>query len=174
MSGIDNKDKKLDELLDIVKRSAVLNGGFDRLSDSVDDIKESNLKVLFELQVVKENQDAYSEKLEKLHDALYDPDNGLYKRVTESVSTVTAQAKDIEKIKSSQKTIIDDHEDLSEKVDKIETTENHLKIIAGNNLENLHSTISTRTTFVRGVWIVIGAALIGFAKILWDVIIAFS
>jgi hypothetical protein len=174
MSGIDSKDKKLDELLEIVRKSPVLNGGFTRLSDSVDEIKESNLKVLLELQMVKENQDSYSEKLEKIHDALYDPDHGLYKRVAETTSLGVSQAKDIVEIKSDQKSMSNEQENLSQKLLKIEATENSLKTIAGNNLENLHSTISTRTTFVRGLWIIIGAALVGFAKIVWDVIIAFS
>ena len=167
MSDSDSKDKKLDELLEIIKKSPALNGGFTRLSDSVNEIKDSNLKVLYELQTVKNNQSGHSDKLEELHLALYEPDKGLYKRVSHTVSIVDIHLKEIEEIKSIQ-------DEIQEKVIKFETTDTTLKNIAGKDLEDLRSTISTRRNFVRGLWILSGAIILGLAKLAWDIIVAFS
>jgi chromosome segregation ATPase len=167
MSDANSKDKKLDELLEIIKKSPALNGGFTRLSDSVNEIKDSNLKVLYELQTVKSNQGIHSEKLEELHLALYDPDTGLYRRVSHAITATDGHLKEIEEIKTIQ-------EEIQEKVVKFETTDTTLKNIAGKDLEDLRSTISARKTFIRGLWVLGGAIIVGLAKIAWDIIIAFS
>ena len=161
-----DSDKKLDELLEMLKRAPALNGGFTKLSDAVDKIQEDNTKVLLELQLVKNNQGIGAKKLDELHDALYDPDLGLYRRVTNALEVNEQQTTEIVDVKTSTQA-------LSKKIDVIEAKGVALDAVVGEDLKELRSTISTRKNMMRAFWAFGLAAIGGFAKFLWDVLPGF-
>lgn len=164
MSDSDNSnDKKLDELLDILRRTPALNGGFTKLSDAVDRIQEDNTKVLFDLQLVKNSQDISTKKLDELHSTLYDPDMGLYRRVTNALEVNELQTSEITEVKND--TVV-----LSKKIDVIEAKGAALDAVTGEDLKELRSTISTRKNMMRAFWAFAIAAIGGFVKFLWDVL----
>lgn len=158
-----DRDKKIDELLEIIKKAPSMNGGFTRLQDAVGEIQESNAKVLYELQLVKSNQDVHTKKIDELHNALYEPDSGLYRRVTSALEVNKTQTADITAVKK--------HTDaLSDKLNVMEAKHRTLAAVAGEDLKELRSTISTRKNMMRAFWTFTLAALGGAAKFLWDVL----
>jgi hypothetical protein len=73
---LQNIQQKLD-------KSAALNGGFDRLLYKIDSIENS--------------QNAIATKVDKIHEAIYDPDEGLFARISTSKSEQTNALNGIEK-----------------------------------------------------------------------------
>lgn len=167
MSDYDNDNgKKLDVLLEMFKKAPALNGGFVKLSDAVDKIQENSVKVLLDLQLVKNNQKNSTKKLDELHEALYDPDMGLYRRVTNALEVNELQTTEIIEVKK-------DTTVLSKKIDVIEAKGVALEAVAGKDLKDLRSTISTRKNMMRAFWTFAIAAIGGIAKFLWDVLPGF-
>jgi hypothetical protein len=159
----EERDKKMDELLEIIRSSPAMNGGFVKLSDAVEKIQESNIKMLYELQLVKTNQGAHIEKIDALHRALYDPDTGLYRRVTNALESNDKQTEDI---KIANKNT----QELQKKVGLIETKNATIERVAGEDLKELRATISIRKNMMRAWWAFTAAALAGIAKFLWDTV----
>jgi hypothetical protein len=73
---LQNIQQKLD-------KSAALNGGFDKLLYKIDSIENS--------------QNAIATKVDKIHEAIYDPDEGLFARISASKSEQTNALNGIEK-----------------------------------------------------------------------------
>jgi len=164
MSDFDNDNsKKLDELIEILKRAPVLNGGFAKLSDAVDRIQKDNGRVLLELQQMKSSQDINTKKLGEMHFALYDPDLGLYRRVTNALEVNEHQTADIHVVQESTKI-------LSKKMAILEAKGVALDAVVGDDLKELRSTISTRKNMMRAFWVFATAAVGGIAKFLWDIV----
>lgn len=164
------RDKKLDQLLELVRKAPAMNGGFDKLSADVDNIKEINVKVLYELKLLKKSQDVHSKKFDDMYQSLYDPDSGLYQRITSAIAdnkiqekTITKTENKVEKLETSQGSIV-------KKVSNIEEKHAALERIAGKDLQELRATISTRKNMIRAFWIFITGAIAGIAKFLWDVL----
>jgi len=156
-----DRDKKLDELLDMFKRAPAMNGGFTKLQDAVSNIQDANTKVLYELQLVKANQEVHTNKIDELHNALYNPDEGLYRRVTSALEVNDVQTLEITEVKEQA-------EEITKKLDVFETKHATLEAVAGEDLKELRSTISTRKNMMRAFWAFAIAALAGLAKFLWD------
>ena len=165
-----DRDKKIDELLEVIRKAPALNGGFTKISDAVNDIKDSNIKVLFELQSVKNKQDKQTAKIEELSNALYNPDTGLYHRVSEAVNRVGFQKQSISIVMDKANLLETTNQILADKLAGIEIKQEALKNIAGENLEDLRDTITARKNMLRITWLVITGLTAGIAKFLWDVI----
>jgi len=73
---LQNIQQKLD-------KSAALNGGFDRLLYKIDSIENS--------------QNAIATKVDKIHEAIYNPDEGLFARISTSKNEQASALNDIEK-----------------------------------------------------------------------------
>lgn len=165
-----DRDKKLEEILDLIRRAPALNGGFDKLSDTVENIKDTNVKVLYELQLVKTNQDVHNEKIENMHKALYDPDEGLYSRVTIAIKDNELQESNIVKNVAKIEKIESEQENLSKKYKTIEEKQAAIERVAGKDLQELRNTISTRKNMMRAIWVFLTGAIAGIAKFLWDIL----
>lgn len=169
MSDSDN-DKKLDELLELVRKAPALNGGFDKLSDAVESIKETNIKVLYELQMLKVGQEGHSRKIDVMHNSLYDPDDGLYQRVTSTIADNKAQEKHIARTETKVEEIKETQEEIVKKVDTIQEKHAALERIAGEDLQELRTAIATRKNMMRAFWVFLSAAIAGIANFLWEVL----
>jgi len=164
------RDKKLDQLLELVRKAPALNGGFDKLSAAVDNIKETNIKVLYEVQLLKNGQDVHTKKIEEMHQSLYDPDDGLYQRVTSAIADNKIQEKTIAKTENKVEKLETNQESIVKKVSNIEERHAALERIAGKDLQELRATISTRKNMMRALWVFVTGAIAGIAKFLWDVL----
>ena len=153
-------------------KAEVLNGGFDRmqsdmasLRENVGEIRTEVLKVNVELAHVREQSGDFKKDLARIDEAIYHPDNGIYKRIhrTSDVEEIREKKLDkaLEKIDSVEKM-----------VSPIEQTEKNLKKIAGDDLKELNTIVKTRQNIDRIFWILVTAIIGGGAKVLWDLISA--
>lgn len=153
-------------------KAEVLNGGFDRmqndmaaLRENVGEIRTEVLKVNVELAHVREQSGEFKKDLARIDEAIYHPDNGIYKRIHRSSDHEELREqkidKALEKIDNVQKTI-----------QPIQVTEQNLKKIAGDDLKELTTIVKTRQNIDRIFWILVTAIVGGGAKVLWDLIVA--
>jgi hypothetical protein len=151
----------LQEIRDTLKKAPALNGGFDRL--------------LFSVENIKEKQAETTEHLKKINESLYDPDEGVHARlkVIEMtgeqqkqvlVNHVAIDAKELEKIAES-------FEEFKEKQAETDIVLNKLKQTAGVNLENLDAVVKFRNNFDRLYWLLVTGVLTSLGKIFWDLFI---
>jgi len=112
---------------DDVLNAPVLNGGFDALVSTVGEIKD---------------------KVDEIHDVLYEPDNGIFARVKES-------ARDVAEVS-------EDHKALTTKVDKHEAL--LLEMVGFKN-----SILKVLKVIAAGG--VVGAGGTGIVKLLYDILI---
>ena len=159
----EERNKKLDELLEIIKKAPAMNGGFVKLSDMVNQIQECNAKMLYELQVVKNSLESHTKKLNELQQALYEPDQGLYRRVRKALEENEQQTEDLESIGKETKI-------LTQKVEAIEVKNNILDSVVGKDLKELRFAISGRKHMSKAIWAVALAAIGGFIKFIWDIV----
>lgn len=165
-----DRDKKLDELLELVRRAPALNGGFNKLSAAVDNIKETNIKVLYELQLLKGGQDVHTKKIDDMHKSLYDPDDGLYQRVTSAIAVNKEQEKSLAKTELRINGIENSQETTVKKISVLEEKHSAIEHIAGKDLQELRAVISIRKDMMRAFWIFATGAIAGVAKFMWDII----
>ncbi len=153
-------------------KAEVLNGGFDRMQSDiaslrgdVGEIRSEVLKVNVELSHVRNQSIDFKKDLGRIDDAIYHPDNGIYKRIhrTSDIEEIREKKLDkaLEKIDSVEKM-----------VEPIEQTEKNLKKIAGDDLKELNTIVKTRQNIDRIFWILVTAMIGGGAKVIWDLISA--
>jgi uncharacterized protein YaaN involved in tellurite resistance len=150
-----------------INNSPVLNGGFDKMMVIVEHIQEK--------------QQETGAKVDKIHEGLYSPDDGLYARVR-MVENVTADfaKKHAEHITNDEKNMKEISENLKklatvdeELVKKVETT-TKLKKIAGDDLEKLESVIKVKSAWgdiwSKAAWLVVGGTLAAIGKAVWELV----
>ena len=121
-----SRKKDAHDLTDIRQKlmnANALNGGFDRL--------------LFQIDRIEEGQTHLSKKVDKIHDAIYDPSEGIFARLNADKSLLSSQlstvSRDVESMQSwrEKKDKVEEecktsHDVTSEKMTKIETVVNDL------------------------------------------------
>ena len=166
-----NKLESLEEMIrsinDKVQKAEVLNGGFTELKSSVTDIRHAQIKMEAEIKSIRAHESNLKEKIEEINEAVYDPDNGIYRRINESMTLDKIRDEKIDKA-------IDKIAKVEEILEPIEKTEEDLKKIAGNDLKELQSIVKTRQVIDRMFWIMATALVGGGAKVLWDLIVSLT
>lgn len=165
----DNKELLLlvESIASKINGAPALNGGFDRM--------------LVMVEHIKEKQEDTSAKVDKIHDGLYEPNDGLYARVKMVENTTAAFAKrqathlsldekNMESINASLKRLDAKDEEISKKA---EITD-RLKKITGEELEKLASVIQVKSAWgdnaTKILWFVVGGLLVEIGKTIWTAI----
>jgi hypothetical protein len=165
----DNKDLQLlvESIATKINAAPALNGGFDRM--------------LVMVEHIQDRQEETAEKVDKIHDGLYEPDDGLYARV-KAVETIQAEIakRHTEHLAADEKhmqNIADDIKKLNETdgdMIKKFNTSIRLQKIAGDDLEKLESVIKVKSTWAtiwsKASWILIGGILAAVGKTIWELI----
>ena len=153
-------------------KAEVLNGGFDRmqtdiasLRENVGEIRTEVLKVNVELSHVREQSVDFKKDLARIDEAIYHPDNGIYKRIHRTSDIEELREKKLDKA-------LEKIDSVEKMVEPIEQTEKNLKKIAGDDLRELNTIVKTRQNIDRIFWILVTAMIGGGAKVLWDLISA--
>lgn len=126
--------------------SAALNGGFDRLLYKIDSIENS--------------QNQMVGKVNKIHEAIYDPDDGLFARIaankTAHVESVSEIQKQIVEITSWQKHADQTGEDCEEKTDKFHDKLQNLEA----SMQKVESIQKVATAAIKWLAVAIGGGVI--------------
>jgi len=139
-------------------KSAVLNGGFDRL--------------FYKIDAIESNQATIVSKVDKIHDAIYDPDEGLFARISNN------KAAQNESIAQVEKKVIEINawkDQKSKNLDEIENSSDTLTTKL-NSLENSVESLNTFkvTTIGLAKWLLAaggGGIITIIFKVLYDYVI---
>jgi len=159
--AIDGKpaDEKSVRLLHDIQQkldgSPALNGGFDRLLYKIDGIEKSQIQIV--------------EKVDKIHDAIYHPDDGLFARIAankasqvESINKVEKQIIDLVDWRSEAKVA---DEDCEKETDQLQLKLQQLEISIAN-IEKFQSFIVSSLKWIGAA---LGGGMLTFvAKILYN------
>ena len=165
----DNKDiqQMVGEIAKKINGAPALNGGFDRMMVIVEHIQEK--------------QDEANRKINRIHEGLYEPDDGLYARVkmVENVASefskkqadhFTTDEKMFVNLNDSLKKLSEKDEELSKKVE----TTLRLKRIAGDDLEKLEAVIQVKSMWLniwsKIIWLLSGGILAAVGKTIWEIL----
>lgn len=123
-------NSKEQELLELIVQkfndSRALNGGFDKLC--------------LMIEHVQEEQDRNSEKLDKVSNALYDPDHGLFARVKKLEQKIDSNLGDLDQIVKGIPTVETKVTTLVTKVEGLEkTTQEQKQKLESQNLADVES-----------------------------------
>jgi len=142
----ENSVRLLHNIHEKLDNSPALNGGFDRLLYKIDGIEKSQVQIV--------------EKVDKIHDAIYHPDDGLFARIAYNKATQTESMVKVEKQVSDLVDWKHHAESADENCEK-EADELQLKIqkleVSINNIEKFQS---LATAGVKWLLVAIGGGLI--------------
>jgi seryl-tRNA synthetase len=158
-----NHDAQLKDMLErIVKKvenSPVLNGGWD--------------KMVLTMEHIKEKQDDTSEKVDNIHQALYEPDNGLFARVKTIEHTaeviekeVETNARNDEELQKQLQKAADEGKPAIDMAAKMET-------IAGKDLQDLKEAIKVQKTMNKIFWMIAAGSGSLVVKVVYDFLAAY-
>lgn len=176
---MDIKEKDLlEKIYSKISNSAVLNGGFDKLVHTVDNIVEK--------------QRESTEKLENISETLFDPENGLYHKVKSIEFMMQGNKKTMENIETNQKTLPDEfNKNLSEKSNNLTTKfekislenaalkleiielnniKGRLERIAGKDLEDIASAVKLSKHINKIIVSYITSSIAFIALFIWNLI----
>lgn len=141
------------ELLESIARkiseSKALNGGFDRMCVMIEHIQDK--------------QEESGKKLDKVSEALYGPDNGLFSRVKTIESKLDNNLSDLEGKVKEMPAIVIDVTDMKKFKDSIER-------VAGKQLEELNDLVRLRKHLSRIYWTLVASVLAFLGSVLYQVI----
>lgn len=158
-------DEEHEEILRIVRQiqnSPVMNGDFLKLTKSVEHIRTTQGQMCTDMSVVISKQKEARGKIDDLYEAMYNPDKGIYKRISDTASADDSQNNQIKSLEEKQtelESAVDGH---GTALHTVESTQDDLRKVAGERMEHLDSVVKTHKNTRRLVWAgLIG--LIGFA-----------
>jgi chaperonin cofactor prefoldin len=156
-------NEKIIALLEQIKSSPMMNGAFDKLVSSVDSLN-SNMQIM----MVKQQEN--SKKIQETHEALYDPDTGIYKRITDAAFRDKTHVRDIKELEEKSEEIEKAVEEQATKISELDSTQQSLKKVAGDRLEHLDGAIQIQKNTKKLFWTMLVAFVGVFAKEAWSFI----
>jgi len=143
--GLVSSKKKSSTALDEIQRklsnSSALNGGFDTL--------------LFKIDKIEQSQGQLVNKVDKIHDAIYDPNDGIFSKLSEYKLENTNQVNEITQNLSELQVWKEVKDKEEEKVDQ-KSTKNTMK------LESLERTVESLERNKNNTWAVMKWFLVAF------------
>ena len=145
----ENQKQTLSEIQKKLADSAALNGGFDTL--------------LFKIDKIEQSQGNLVSKVDKIHEAIYDPQDGIFSKLSEYRLNNTNEVNDVkQKITELQVWKIHaEKEDLKD--DKAVELASKKITILENNVESLTKSKDTAWSFFRWIIVAVGGAVVTFA-----------
>lgn len=150
-----NTERELLEIL--VKKmgeSPALNGGFDKLCLMIEHIQEEQTKS--------------GVKLDKVSDALYDPNNGLFSRVRAIESKLDTNIKDLNTNIIDINKKVDDLPDVRQDLHDLKKFQAAVENVAGKQLEEISELVKLRKNLANVYWALALSAAGAFASMLFN------
>src|SRR5574337_318775 len=155
LNSIERKEDDLRRVREVLDKAAVLNGGFD--------------KVMLKLDHITEKQEETADKVNKIHDTLYEPDKGFFARVKSIEMTTEAIKNKVNEHEEKGEALVKKVEQDETKLTTHEQTTEKLKKLAGEDLQDLASVMKLRKTFDKLFWLVVTGVGTMIGKIIWDI-----
>jgi len=170
-----DKEEEILALLKDIKASPAMNGAFDGLVKSVGEIKDSQNNMSLDLGIIKERQNEVRPKVFEMHEAIYNPDNGIYKRIGDLKNHANDHAESCDKLHDMHMRKDEEHDHVLQQYDTririAESVDDDLQKIGGPRLRHLDSTVTLNKNSKKVFWALLVAAAGLIAKELWPWII---
>lgn len=153
----DDSKSNIEHLLKEIEKKlecSALNGGFDRLMSKVDAIEESQMTI--------------ANKVDELHDSIYDPDNGLYARLKEIEHEKEMQVSELDRKFDELKVIGIFEEKSKTEKEAVDKTNRELLAKTATQLEDLIKWKDLVTSFAK--WVIGSGAISASAKMLYNML----
>lgn len=154
-SGGSKKETQIKHVQEKLDQASVLNGGFD--------------KVMLKLDYIQEKQEETSGQVNMLVEKLFDPDKGFFSRVREMENTTESLAEKLSEHIGQDKEILATFKEVAEKVEEHDDTTKQLKIISGEDYNDLRSAVKISKAFNKLFWLVASGVGAMISKIIWDI-----
>lgn len=130
-SESENSQHLLHNINKKLNNSAALNGGFDRLLYKIDGIEQSQSQIV--------------NKVDKIHDAIYHPDDGLFARIsankTDHIESMSKVEKQIVELNTWKQGVVKSEDDSEKETD-----------VMNVKLKDLENSINDLSKFQSGVY----------------------
>lgn len=150
---LDVLERNIDAILLKVRNASVLNGGFDSIKKEIKEIKEAQVRMEYEVKFLVETDAKYQKRISDITELIYDPDDGIYKRIANATGSDSEMQKRLDSVEKNLQTI----EKLLTSTSQISES---IKKIAGEDLSELKSLVGTKNT-VNKLFIVLVTAVMG-------------
>jgi len=121
-SNNQQSNQELKNIQEKLSKSSALNGGFDTL--------------LYKIDKIEENQGNLSNKLDNIHDAIYDPDSGIFSRLSSNKVEYEKKFNDISnkltELKVEQVKVSESESEQNEKIDKLSKIDKSVEDLVQN------------------------------------------
>ncbi len=164
---IQTLEQMLRSINEKIQHAEILNGGFGELKNKVDAIHTTQIKMEMEIKSIRSGEIHLKEKVNEINDAIYHPDNGIYRRINESVVLDKQRDEKLDKA-------VQELRNVQTVIMPMEKTDEDLKKIAGEDLNELQTIVKTRRVVDRMFWVMATAFVAGGIKLLWDFISTLS
>lgn len=135
------------------------------------DIEKDIMKLQYQVDTIKASVTEREGEYKEIRDSLYEPDVGLYRRVTSVTENADEQSKIVRALEKKTSAKIDSFDN---RIRILEEVQKNLLDIAGSNLEHLRAVITSKKKMEKLWWIVTTAAVGGIVKTIWDVVVNLS
>lgn len=156
-------EKNIDSILHRVRNASVLNGGFDSIRKEIKEIKEAQVRMEYEVKFLVETDAKYQKRISDITELIYDPDDGIYKRIA---NATTGDAELNKRLSALEAKLISIEGHLIE-ASKISES---MKKIAGEDLEALKSLVGAKNTVNKLFIVLVTAVAASVGGFLWNVI----
>lgn len=125
------------------------------------------MRLQYELQGLRKELDEQIKKLEKFNDALFEPDEGIYRRIKSVSEKIEENYKMLQAI---EKKVYNKHEAYEQKIIELEAAYRTLIEIGGDNLSDLRTTVDKSKKSDKIMWAAVTTAVAAAVKLVWDII----
>jgi len=158
MDSTEEQQKEILRVLQELKSAPALNGAFDRLVVSVEQIKSTQGTLCGDLNNVMVKQAEARQTLDEMHVALYHPDTGIYKRINDTTSADENQEEHIERLEKQAGNLDKELNKHNERIIEVESVQDDLQLVAGNRMEHLDSAVKMQKNVKKLLWALLAAS----------------
>lgn len=148
-----------------ISSAKVLNGGFDKLTKQVDEIKEMQIRLGSDFQAHVANDNRIEAKI----DRLYDPEEGIYAKVNKTEMMLESLSENVKTLTEVDSKMAKDIKSIEEKSSTTANKVMNLEKISGEDNKDLVTAIKTSKLLWKFVAGAGTGILTAIGKLLWDI-----
>jgi hypothetical protein len=160
---LDNLEKNIDAILLKVRSASVLNGGFDTIKREIKEIKEAQVRMEYEIKFLVETDARYQKRISDITELMYDPDDGIYKRIANAGVGTEEMQKRLRLLEEKLVTI-------EQLLTDVNTISHNIKRIAGDDLGELKALVGTKNTVNKLLLVLVTAVAGSVGTFIWGIV----
>lgn len=135
----------------------------------VNEVREGQIRMTLEIEQIKATSEERNKKVTDIHEAIYHPDSGIYRRINSAADKVDQHEKQLKalELKFSNK-----HTEIEQRIRPIENINKTLVDVGGERLEKVDQVVKKHDAITK-LWVALALSIAGgVGKIIYDVIMS--